>query len=134
MSAPYLLPWLDDRHRTVPACCSARGTLLLSQPHASQPTLPFSLPHHPSAGRGGGVDLSALSIVSGKTCWVVFADALLLNIGGNLHDAVSIAAKVRAGSGEFCRGQEAGDGALACVGGRLGGQASRRCVLGPAGG
>jgi exosome complex component RRP42 len=61
------------------------------------------------------VDLSALSIVSGKTCWVVYVDALLLNIGGNLHDAVSIAAKVRAGTGKFHRGQEAGDGALACV-------------------
>lgn len=51
--------------------------------------------HLPRAGRAGGVDLSTLSIVSGKTCWVVYADALLLNIGGNLHDALSAAAKVR---------------------------------------
>lgn len=47
------------------------------------------------AGRAGGVDLSTLSIVSGKTCWVLYVDALLLNIGGNLHDALSVAAKVR---------------------------------------
>jgi hypothetical protein len=47
------------------------------------------------AGRGGGVDLSALCIVSGKTCWVLYVDALLLNVGGNLHDALSVAAKVR---------------------------------------
>lgn len=46
-------------------------------------------------GRGGGLDLSTLSIVSGKTCWVVYVDLLLLNIGGNLHDAASVAAKVR---------------------------------------
>ncbi|PRW60343.1 exosome complex component RRP42 [Chlorella sorokiniana] len=45
------------------------------------------------SGRAGGVDLSALSIVSGKTCWVLYVDALLLNIGGNLHDALSVAAK-----------------------------------------
>ncbi|KAL4856790.1 Exosome complex component RRP42 [Chlorella vulgaris] len=45
------------------------------------------------SGRGGGIDLSVLSIVSGKTCWVLHVDALLLNIGGNLHDAVSAAAK-----------------------------------------
>ncbi len=40
------------------------------------------------------MDLSTLSIVSGKTCWVLYVDALLLNIGGNLHDALSVAAKV----------------------------------------
>ncbi|KAI7838664.1 hypothetical protein COHA_007467 [Chlorella ohadii] len=45
------------------------------------------------SGRAGGVDLSTLSIVSGKTCWVLYVDALLLNIGGNLHDALSVAAK-----------------------------------------
>lgn len=65
-----------------------------------------------AAGRGGGVDLSLLSIVSGKTCWVLYVDALLLNIGGNLHDAVSVAAKVRAGQavpdGPCCRWQRGG--------------------------
>lgn len=45
------------------------------------------------SGRGGGLDLSALSIVSGKTCWVVYVDVLLLNIGGNLHDAAAAATK-----------------------------------------
>ncbi|PSC67545.1 exosome complex component RRP42 [Micractinium conductrix] len=46
------------------------------------------------SGRGSsGLDLSALCIVSGKTCWVLYLDALLLNIGGNLHDALSVAAK-----------------------------------------
>jgi exosome complex RNA-binding protein Rrp42 (RNase PH superfamily) len=54
------------------------------------PTPPLA----PPAGRGGGIDLSVLSIVSGKTCWVLHVDALLLNIGGNLHDAVSAAAQV----------------------------------------
>jgi exosome complex RNA-binding protein Rrp42 (RNase PH superfamily) len=33
--------------------------------------------------------------VSGKTCWLVYVDALLLNIGGNLHDVLNVAAKAR---------------------------------------
>ncbi|GAB4822267.1 hypothetical protein N2152v2_009313 [Parachlorella kessleri] len=44
-------------------------------------------------GRGGGVDLSQLSIVAGKTCWVLYVDALVLNIDGNVLDALSLAAK-----------------------------------------
>ncbi len=42
---------------------------------------------------GGGVDLSQLSIVAGKTCWVLYVDALVLNIDGNVLDALSLAAK-----------------------------------------
>ena len=46
------------------------------------------------AGRAGGLDLSQLCVVSGKTAWVVYLDALLLDVGGNLHDVLSAAAKV----------------------------------------
>lgn len=67
------------------------GPCFHTPPHPpTQPT-----PHPPAfPGRGGGLDLSALSIVSGKTCWVVYVDVLLLNIGGNLHDAAAAATKV----------------------------------------
>lgn len=42
---------------------------------------------------GGGLDLTQLSIVSGKTCWVLYVDALVLNMDGNVLDALSLAAK-----------------------------------------
>ena len=57
------------------------------------------------SGRGAGLDLAALSIVAGKSCWVVHVDALLLNMDGNVLDALSIAAKVcaRRGGGDGLR-------------------------------
>jgi exosome complex component RRP42 len=39
------------------------------------------------------LDLTALKIVSGKTCWVLFIDALILDLDGAALDATSIAMK-----------------------------------------
>lgn len=46
-----------------------------------------------AAVSGGGLDLKSLCLVPGKTCWVVFVDALVLNDGGNVLDALSIATR-----------------------------------------
>ena len=43
---------------------------------------------------GSTLDLGALSVVAGKTCWVLCIDALLLSIDGSLLDALSIAIRV----------------------------------------
>ena len=43
---------------------------------------------------GGGLDLTKLCITSGKTCWLLFVDALVLNMDGNVLDALSIATRV----------------------------------------
>lgn len=48
-------------------------------------------PNRPPAG--GGLDLSQLSIVAGKTCWVLYCDALVLNMDGNVLDALGLAVK-----------------------------------------
>lgn len=42
---------------------------------------------------GGSLDLKSLCMLPGKTCWVVYVDALLLNDGGNVLDALSIAVR-----------------------------------------
>lgn len=42
---------------------------------------------------GGSLDLKSLCVLPGKMCWVVYVDALLLNDGGNVLDALSIAAR-----------------------------------------
>ncbi|CAB4026019.1 Exosome complex component RRP42, partial [Paramuricea clavata] len=39
------------------------------------------------------VDLKSLSITSGQQCWVLYVDALVLECGGNLYDALSMAVK-----------------------------------------
>ncbi|KAK9842517.1 hypothetical protein WJX81_003919 [Elliptochloris bilobata] len=44
-------------------------------------------------GAGGCLDLSALCIVAGKSCWVLCVDALVLSADGCVLDALSIAAK-----------------------------------------
>lgn len=41
----------------------------------------------------GSLDLKALCIIPGKTCWVLYIDTLILECGGNLFDAISIAIK-----------------------------------------
>lgn len=46
-----------------------------------------------SPAAGGSLDLKALCVLPGKTCWVVYVDALLLNDGGNVLDALSIAVR-----------------------------------------
>lgn len=43
---------------------------------------------------GCAIDLTALKIVSGKRCWVLLLDGLVLSDDGNLLDALSIATKV----------------------------------------
>lgn len=43
---------------------------------------------HPDA-----LDLSCLCIIEAKKCWCLYVDILLLEIGGNLYDAVSMAVK-----------------------------------------
>ncbi|GAQ84934.1 3'-5'-exoribonuclease family protein [Klebsormidium nitens] len=44
-------------------------------------------------GTGAAVDLAALSVVEGKTCWVLYADVLVLNADGNILDASAIGIK-----------------------------------------
>ncbi|KAJ3317864.1 hypothetical protein HDU76_001031 [Blyttiomyces sp. JEL0837] len=44
-------------------------------------------------GDHGGLDLKALCIVPGATCWVVYVDALILDYGGNLLDAIFAATR-----------------------------------------
>lgn len=39
------------------------------------------------------LDLSQLSIISGKSCWILYIDALLLDIDGSYIDTVSVAFK-----------------------------------------
>ncbi|XP_052815439.1 exosome complex component RRP42-like [Mya arenaria] len=39
------------------------------------------------------LDMRQLSVVQGKQCWVIYVDVLLLECGGNLFDAASIAVK-----------------------------------------
>lgn len=39
------------------------------------------------------VDLSALCILSGKSCWVLYVDALVLDLDGSVIDAISIACR-----------------------------------------
>ncbi|KAF8072975.1 EXOSC7 [Scenedesmus sp. PABB004] len=46
---------------------------------------------------GGGLDLAALCLLPGKVAWVVYVDALVLNDGGNVLDALSIAARAALG-------------------------------------
>lgn len=42
---------------------------------------------------GSGLDLASLCLVPGKTCWLVYVDALVLNDGGNVLGALSMAAR-----------------------------------------
>lgn len=44
-------------------------------------------------GSGAAIDLSQLMLVEGKSCWVLYLDALILNMEGNLTDALAIAFK-----------------------------------------
>lgn len=42
---------------------------------------------------GGALDLPSLCVIPGKACWLVYVDALLLNDGGNVLDALSVATR-----------------------------------------
>jgi len=39
------------------------------------------------------LDLSKLAVLEGQTCWILYVDILVLEVGGNLFDSVSIAVK-----------------------------------------
>ncbi|KAJ3018903.1 Exosome complex component RRP42 [Thoreauomyces humboldtii] len=44
-------------------------------------------------GAHGGVDLKSLCIIPGSTCWILNVDALVLDYGGNLLDAIFLATR-----------------------------------------
>ncbi|KAG0285156.1 Exosome complex component RRP42 [Linnemannia gamsii] len=54
---------------------------------ASSTTAPSSTTSHNSNG-AGGINLSKLCIIPGEQCWILYVDALVLDYGGNLVDAV----------------------------------------------
>ena len=39
------------------------------------------------------MDLTKLVVLPGHTCWILYVDILVLELGGNIYDAVSIAVK-----------------------------------------
>jgi len=41
----------------------------------------------------GSIDLTKLCVLAGSTCWILYVDILVLEMGGNLADAVSLAVK-----------------------------------------
>ncbi|GJP72578.1 hypothetical protein CLOP_g3293 [Closterium sp. NIES-67] len=49
-------------------------------------------------GSGAAVELGQLVLVERKSCWVLYLDALVLNMDGNLVDALSIAFKAALGN------------------------------------
>jgi exosome complex component RRP42 len=54
---------------------------------ASSTTAPSSTTSHNSNG-AGGINLSKLCMIPGEQCWILYVDALVLDYGGNLVDAV----------------------------------------------
>ena len=54
----------------------------------------FSPEQQSAFGAGACIDLGALCIVAGKSCWVLCVDALVLSADGGVLDALSIATKV----------------------------------------
>ena len=42
---------------------------------------------------GCGLDMRRLGILDGKTCFVIFVDATVLNVDGNVLGAISIATR-----------------------------------------
>lgn len=51
---------------------------------------------------GNGLDLTALCVTSGKICWMLYVDALVLNMDGNILDALSIASRVGMHTSSTC--------------------------------
>ena len=51
---------------------------------------------------GSGLDLTALCVTSGKICWMLYVDALVLNMDGNVLDALSIASRVGMHTSSAC--------------------------------
>jgi len=48
---------------------------------------------HRAYASKGSIDLGKLIVLEGKTCWILYVDILVLEVGGNLYDAVSLAVK-----------------------------------------
>nr|SVE75371.1 EOG090X0CWA [Daphnia dolichocephala] len=46
-----------------------------------------------SYASGNTINLAELSVLAGQQCWVLYVDILILECGGNLYDAVSLAVK-----------------------------------------
>ncbi|KAF9969676.1 Exosome complex component RRP42 [Actinomortierella ambigua] len=42
----------------------------------------------PSKGSAAGIDLSKLCIIPGRQCWILYIDAMVLDYGGNVIDAL----------------------------------------------
>jgi len=72
-----LLDVCEDKQRPFVPCAKTKP--LLNSGHACA---------------GPGLDLTKLAIISGKQCWVVYVDVLLLAVAGPVLDTVSLAVKV----------------------------------------
>lgn len=44
-------------------------------------------------GPHGGLDLASLCIIPNSNCWIIYIDALVLDFGGNLLDAILLATR-----------------------------------------
>ncbi len=80
--------------------CIASGIVWASLQEIAGATSHSAVNHAKSRSRwlalqagGSGVDLSALCVISAKSCWVVHVDALVLNDDGNVLGALSLAAR-----------------------------------------
>ncbi|RKO86997.1 ribosomal protein S5 domain 2-type protein [Blyttiomyces helicus] len=84
-----------DRDRGRIACtveCSPSATRVFDPRDVEEMSNEFSqLLERVLNGPHGGIDLKALCIVPGSTCWVLNIDALVLDYGGNLLDAIFLA-------------------------------------------
>jgi len=78
-------------------CCSASEAVRLGYSVSPKP-YPTARRVMPRSARapGGCLDLAALSIVAGKSCWVLCVDGLVLGADGSVLDALTVAVKARA--------------------------------------
>jgi len=58
----------------------------------------------------GALDLKSLGVIPGKACWILHVDALVLECGGNLFDALSIGVKAALHSTRLPKLQVIGEG------------------------
>ncbi|KAI1300538.1 Exosome complex component RRP42 [Mortierella claussenii] len=63
----------------------SKPTTLTSQPNSTLSSL--------SSSGAGGINLSKLCIIPGQQCWILFVDALVMDYGGNLMDAIFMGAR-----------------------------------------
>ncbi|KAG9072052.1 Exosome complex component RRP42 [Linnemannia hyalina] len=62
----------------------SHNTTTLSTPSSTTPSSTGA----PNNNGAGGINLSKLCIIPGEQCWILYVDALVLDYGGNLVDAV----------------------------------------------